>query len=237
MTSSTSLSVIVPVWNEAGRLEATLAAVAQFMAAHSLHGEVVLVDDGSTDGTPELARRLGARVLAHPENRGKGAAVRTGMLAAKGDFRLFCDADLSTPMEEALRLVGALERGAAVAVGSRMIEGAEVLRARQRRRAVLSVGFNRLTGALVPGVRDTQCGFKMFTAEAANLCFRRARIDRYAFDVELLVIAHVLGLPVEEVPIRWSEADSSRVDLIRDGARMLADLARVGLLRSRGAYR
>ena len=136
MTASTSLSVIVPVWNEAGRLEATLAAVAQFMAAHSLHGEVVLVDDGSTDGTPELARRLGARVLAHPENRGKGAAVRTGMLAAKGDFRLFCDADLSTPMEEALRLVGALERGAAVAVGSRMIEGAEVLRARQRRRAV-----------------------------------------------------------------------------------------------------
>ena len=237
MTVSASLSVILPVWNEAVRLKATLASVAQFMAAHAPHGEVVVVDDGSTDGTPEIARDLGVRVLVHPENRGKGAAVRTGMLAAEGRFRLFCDADLSTPMDEALLLLAALEGGAAVAVGSRMIEGAQVLRARQRRRALLSVGFNRLTAALVPGVRDTQCGFKIFTAEAANLCFRRARIDRYAFDVEVLVIARALGLPVEEVPIRWSEADSSRVNLLRDGARMLVDLATVVRLRSRGAYR
>lgn len=230
------LSVILPAWNEAERLGATLEAVGAFLSAHAPGGEVLVVDDGSTDGTPDVARRLGARVLVHPENRGKGAAVRTGMLAAEGDFRLFCDVDLSTPMEEALRLRAALERGGAVALGSRMISGATVTRARQRRRAALSVVFNQLIRELAPGVSDTQCGFKMFTAEAANLLFRRSRINRYAFDVEVLLIARRHGLRIEEVPIRWAEADSSRVRLVRDGARMLVDLARITAFNARGAY-
>ncbi|GDX81078.1 glycosyl transferase [Deltaproteobacteria bacterium] len=230
------LSVILPAWNEAERLSATIEEVRAFLSAHAPGGEIVVVDDGSSDGTPALARRLGARVLVHPENRGKGAAVRTGMLAAEGELRLFCDVDLSTPMEEAVRLREALEGGAAVALGSRMISGATVTRARQRRRAALSVVFNQLIRELAPGVSDTQCGFKMFTAEAANLLFRRGRIDRYAFDVELLLIARHHHLRVDEVPIRWAEADSSRVRLLHDGARMLVDLARIAKLNVRGAY-
>lgn len=231
-----ALSVILPAWNEAERLGATIDAVGMFLSAHAPGGEILVVDDGSNDGTPELARRLGARVLVHPENRGKGAAVRTGMLAADGELRLFCDVDLSTPMEEALRLREALEGGAAVALGSRLVAGATVTRARQRRRAALSVVFNQLIRDLAPGVSDTQCGFKMFTAEAANLLFRRARIDRYAFDVELLLIARRHGLSVAEVPIRWAEADSSRVQLVPDGARMLVDLARIAAFNARGTY-
>ena len=233
---SRGLSVIVPAWNEVAHIGRTIEAARQFLSKHAPGGELLVVDDGSTDGTSEVARQLGARVLVHPQNRGKGAAVRTGMLAATGDLRLFCDVDLSTPMEEALGLKAALDAGAALALASRMITGAQVMRARQRRRAALSHVFNGLISRLAPGVSDTQCGFKMFTAEAAEALFSRTRIDRYAFDVELLLIARRQHFAVREVPIRWAEADSSRVRLLRDGSRMLLDLARIAALDAQGAY-
>lgn len=227
-----AISVILPAWNEAARLAATLATVGEFLGRHSAGGEIVVVDDGSTDGSPEIARRHGARVIVHPENRGKGAAVRTGMVAATSAFRLYCDVDLSTPMDEALHLHEALISGAAVAVGSR--RGQPLLR--RRRRTLLSATFSMLTRSLVPGVADTQCGFKMFTAAAVDRVFPRMRIERYAFDVELLVIARRQGLRVDEVPIRWSEAGSSRVRVLRDGTRMLADLSRIAARDARGGY-
>lgn len=227
-----AISVILPAWNEAARLAETLVTVGEFLTRHAPGGEIVVVDDGSTDGSPEIARRHGARVIVHAQNRGKGAAVRTGMVAATSAFRLFCDVDLSAPMEEALHLHDALDNGAAIAVGSR--RGLPLLR--RRRRTLLSATFSVLTRPLVPAVKDTQCGFKMFTAEAVERVFPRMRIERYAFDVELLLIARRQGLRVDEVPIRWNEAGSSRVRVLRDGARMLADLARIATHDARGGY-
>lgn len=232
-----ALSVVVPARNEAARIGATVRSIGAWMRSSGLDGEVIVVDDGSTDPTGSLAREAGALVLVHDQNRGKGAAVRTGMGAATAPLRLFCDADLSTPLEEFGRLRAAIEAGADVAIGSRVGEGAAILRPRRQRRVLLSRTFNTLTRALLPGIGDTQCGFKLFTEAAVARILPRARLDRYAFDVELLVIARAQGLRVAEVPVRWAEADASSLRLGPDGARMLADLARVVRLRAAGGYR
>ncbi len=233
-----SLSIVLPAWNEAHRLGDAITALRSWQAtgASPSEVEIIVVDDGSTDGTPEMARRAGARVLVHPENRGKGAAVKTGMLAARGQHRLFCDVDQSSPISSASALQAALLAGADVAVGTRELQA----RLRARRdfgRAALGGVFQLLTAGLGAGVRDTQCGFKMLTGEAAEAIFRRLRVDRYAFDVELLVVARRLGLAVAEVPVRWQSAAGSRVRLWRDGSRMLRDLVVIAGHDRRGEYR
>ena len=230
------VSVIIPAFNEAARLPLTLAATASYFAARGEAFEILVIDDGSTDATAAVAAEFAAR---HPEvslhclsyggNRGKGYAVRYGMLRAGGELRLFCDADLSTPAEEYEVVLSAMTaQGAQIGIGSRPLRASHLLVHQPWYREQLGRGFNAAVQLLaVPGIKDTQCGFKVFTAEAAQAVFSRCRVDGFAFDSEALFVARRLGYSIAEVPIRWSHKDGSKVSMVRDGFKMLRDLSRI----------
>jgi dolichyl-phosphate beta-glucosyltransferase len=237
MTAS-SLSVVVPAYNEARRLPATLASVRTYLRDVDREHEIVVVDDGSTDTTAEVARaaRDDVRVLRHEPNRGKGCAVRRGMLAATGARRLMTDADLSTPIEELAKLEAEIERGFDVAIGSRAVAGAVIEVHQSAYREAMGRLFNRLVQALLlPGLCDTQCGFKLFTARAAEEAFSSCRLDGFSFDVEALYVARRRGLRVAEVPVVWRNDTASRVSL-GGGSAAFVDLVRIRLAALRGAY-
>jgi dolichyl-phosphate beta-glucosyltransferase len=230
-----TLSLVIPAFREAARLGPSLQRVARWLEAWGQPAEVVVVDDGSRDETAEVARahaplfaRL--RVLRHAANRGKGAAVRTGVLAAQGRLVAFADADLAAPIEALSRLLAALERGADVAVASRRTQGADIARQQPLARRVAGHAFRGLVRAIVPtGVSDTQCGLKAFRREAARHLASRARLDGWAFDVEWLARARRSGMSVAEVPVRWSDDPRSALVLRRAAVQMLRDLLRARL--------
>jgi dolichyl-phosphate beta-glucosyltransferase len=241
------LSIVVPAYNEATRLPATLRALAAYAARFPGGVEVLVVDDGSTDGTADVAARFAPpeatdppwrlRVLREP-HRGKAATVRAGVLQARGEYVLFCDADLATPVEEFNRFLPWLEQGCDVVIGSREGVGA-VRQAEPFYRHLMGRVFNRLVQLLVvPGIEDTQCGFKCFTRTAAQQIFTRVRLygDRArpvkgsmvtAFDVEVLYLARRLGYRVQVVPVRWRYVPGSKVRPVADTLRMLWDVLRV----------
>lgn len=226
---SAELSIVIPAYREAARLPSTLEQVAKFVAEAEWAVEVIVVDDGSDDGTAASAEAAGARVLIHEVNRGKGAAARTGMLAARGSFRLLTDADLSAPIDEVYRLLVGLAAGYDVAIGSRAAAGAAVEVRQPRWREAAGRAFNHLArGLVLPGIRDTQCGFKLFTAAAAIAAFTPARLTGFAFDVEVLSNARRTGCRIVEVPVTWRDSSDSRVTL-RSGLRAFADLVSLGL--------
>ena len=226
------LSVVIPAFNEETRLPASLEALAAWLSrrAEPLSVEVLVVDDGSSDRTgvraAETARRLGLslRVLVHERNRGKGAAVRTGTLASEGRLVLVSDADFSTPIGEWEKLAAA---GAPVAIGSRAVDETLVKERQPLPRVLAGKLFNLVVRvAAVPGIRDTQCGFKLFTREAAQAVFSRATVDRFAWDVEALLLARKLGYDIVEVPVLWFDSPESRVTLA-GGAQAYLDVLRI----------
>ncbi len=226
------LTVVIPAFNEETRLPASLEALAAFLAARAepMSLEVIVVDDGSTDRTAtraaETGRRLGLdlTVLVHERNRGKGAAVRTGALAAKGRMVLVSDADFSTPIGEWEKLVAS---GAPVAIGSRAVDESLVKERQSFYRVAMGKLFNRLVRLLaVPGIRDTQCGFKLFSSEAARAVFSLATVNRFAWDVEALLLARKLGFAIAEVPVLWFNSPDSRVTLL-SGAQAYLDILRI----------
>jgi glycosyltransferase involved in cell wall biosynthesis len=232
------LSVVVPAYNEADRLPPTLEAIRRHLDGSDETYEVIVVDDGSRDGTAETAERLCSswpqlQVIRLDRNRGKGAAVRAGMLRARGEHRLFSDADLSTPIDELPRLRAELQGRCAVAIASRGAKGARIAVHQQWRREFMGRTYNRLLRLLVlPGIHDSQCGFKVFTAEAAVACFEPLRTLRFGFDAEALLRARRKGWAIAEVPVNgWRHVEASRVHAIRDSGRMLIDLARLRLRR------
>ena len=237
------LSVVIPAFEEVARIGPTLEQVRRYLHDQPFDSEVVVVVDGGRDGTLALVRAATAdwpalRVLDNHGNRGKGFSVRRGMLAACGRYLLFSDADLSTPIAGVRRLIAALEAGGDIAIGSRALAGSDV-RVRQAwwRRSMGRV-FNHIVRLVaVPGIRDTQCGFKCFRQAAARRIFARQRTTRFSFDVELLWIARKLGYRVVEVPVTWVNDPSSRVHLVTDSLRMLVDLVRLRYHDLRGAYR
>lgn len=242
MNAPVDLSVIVPAYNEEARLERPLVEARDYFRARGRSVELIAVDDGSRDGTSRLVQRLAEampelRLIRLPANRGKGYAVRTGVVNARGRRVLFADADGATPMAEVERLDAALDAGADVAIGSRGLESDEVrVRARLYRR-VIGRSFHLLVQALtVRGIRDTQCGFKLFTARAAHDLFSRMRMNRFSFDVEVLLMAQVRGFRVDEVPVNWAHQPGSRVNLVTDSARMAADLFVIRGNLLRGVY-
>lgn len=243
--TSPILSVIIPAYNEEKRVGNTLEAIASHVKerrpewAEGRQLEVIVVDDGSSDDTRGAAgawvdRLPGLQVRPNPRNMGKGASIRNGMLAAKGRWRLFADADNSTPFEQVEDLLRAAERqGAGVAFGSRACPGAKLEKRQPITRELMGRGFNLLVQAiLLPRVKDTQCGFKMFSAEAAEAIFPRMTRSGFSFDVEALYLARKLGFHIAEVPIRWIDDRHSRVSPIKDSAKMFLDLIRVRMIHS-----
>ena len=210
------LSLIIPAFNEAQRIGPTLRRAHRFLAARPARFEIIVVDDGSTDDTVALVTALatelpGLRLLCSPANRGKGHAVRLGMLAATGQVRLFSDADGSTPIEELDALLQALAAGADIAIGSRYLAGSRVTRPQPWFRRVWSRLVNRLVQRLLlPGVVDTHCGFKAFTAAAAAQTFAACTVDGWSFDLEVLARARAQGLRIREVPVRWENDERSK---------------------------
>jgi dolichyl-phosphate beta-glucosyltransferase len=234
-----ALSVVIPAWNEERRLPTTLARTLDYLRPRGVPFEVVVADDGSRDGTVSVVdslREPAVRVLPGEVNRGKGHAVKRGMLAARGHHRLMTDADLSTPIEDLERLEAALRGGAEVAIGSRALESSRV----EIRQSAFREGMGRVfnlgvRALLLPDLRDTQCGFKLFTADAAEAAFSATRLDGFCFDVEALVAARRRGFRVAEVPVTWRNDVATRVGL-RKGAMAYLDLLRVRANLARGLY-
>src|SRR5215208_4100226 len=227
------LSVVIPAFNEAARLGPSLRRVLDYLAARSLTGEVLVVDDGSADSTFAVAQGFageGVRVLRHERNRGKGAAVRTGVLASAGERVLLSDADLSTPIEELEKLEPHLAT-ADLVLGSRAPQrGARLERRQPRYRELMGKTFNLLIRLLgVRGIYDTQCGFKLVRGEVARDLFSRMTLDGFAYDVELILAARRRGCRIDEVGVAWSNSPASTVDPVRSSLAMLRDVMRLRL--------
>jgi len=229
VTAPVSLSVVIPAFNEEKRLPTTLAKMLSFLHERGESFEIVVVDDGSSDRTAEVARAAGpeVRVLQNPGNRGKGYSVRNGMLNAKGDWRLMSDADLSTPIEDLDTLKAALSGDAQIAIASRAVEGANVEKHQSVARESSGRFFNLIVRLLhLPGIKDTQCGFKLFSKAAAEAAFRDSKLDGFAFDVEALVLARRAGFGIREVAVTWRNDEQTRVSFGR-GVAAFVDLFRL----------
>lgn len=222
------VSIIIPAYNEKFRLPMTLEKVLAYLEKQDWSWEVVLADDGSTDGTPDLIEQQfpRCRVLRADRNRGKGAAVRRGMLGARGKLRLFTDADLSTPIEELDGMIGAMRAGNDdLVIASRALPESQLVVRQPWWRELSGRIFNAIAQPLsgLPLV-DTQCGFKLFRAAAADFLFARQRSEGWAFDVEVLMLAQLFGFAVREYPVRWINSEASKVSLLRAAPRMIGDI-------------
>lgn len=225
------ISVVIPVYNEAACVPAHVDALRPLLQSLAPDDwEIVLVDDGSADGTGAEIARLSAadprvRGSNHPVNRGKGAAVRTGVLATRGSEVLFCDADMSTPPETLREFLAALRAGADVVIGNRKSEAARIERWQPPLRVWLGLGYTRLANLLF-GLRiaDYTCGFKLFRGEAARALFQATSTERWSFDVEVLARASRAGLAIREIPVRWHHVEDTRVRVFRDVVRSFTEL-------------
>ena len=224
------LSVVVPAFNESHRLAGTLEKILAYLSARDGGFEVVVVDDGSDDGTASLAQSFaarGVRLLRHERNRGKGAALATGVAASRGDWVLLCDADLATPIEEVETLCARAAEADLVA-GSRATTGARIVRRQPFYREAMGKTYNRWLRLLgLTDLSDTQCGFKLIRGEPARRLFERLTISRFAWDIELLHLARREGLRVLEVGVVWRHEPESKVHAVRDSWRMLVDSLRL----------
>jgi dolichyl-phosphate beta-glucosyltransferase len=238
VTGAPRLSVVIPAFEEESRIAATVHRVREALAAVEDGVEIVVVDDGSQDATADEAKGAGADVVVvHPANRGKGAAVRSGMLAATGRTVAFTDADLAYAPSQLLGLLEQVEAGSDVVVGSRRHDNTTTLVRARRLREIGGRVVNGLTHAVLLGkYRDTQCGLKAFSSDAAHAIFGRSRIDGFAFDVEVFVIAERNGLSLTEVPVTVENSTRSTVRVARDAARLVRDLFRIRRWAREGRY-
>jgi len=228
----TYLSVVIPVYNEEKRIEESLNKILDFLGPKEYAWEILIVDDGCMDQTLVITEKIlngrKYRILKNERNMGKGASIRRGMLEAQGEICLFTDADLSTPIEEMDLLEGALKEGYDVTFGSRAMKESQLIVRQPFHREMMGRSFNLLVQLIhLPGVKDTQCGFKMFTREAAQAIFQRQKMTGFCFDVEVLVLGKHLGFRMKEVPIRWIDSPQSKVHPLKDAARMFWDLLRL----------
>jgi dolichyl-phosphate beta-glucosyltransferase len=237
------LSVVIPAFNEERRLPGTLDSIIAYLQSRPYRAEIIVVDDGSSDATASIviARRQKfpeLRLLSNEKNRGKGFSVRRGMLEARGEIALFSDADLSTPIEEADKLLPLLrDQGYDGAIGSRAVDRNLIEIHQSVIREQAGIFFNRLVRSIM-GIQfsDTQCGFKAFRTEKVRAVFERQRIERFGFDPEILFLAKRNGLRVAEVPVRWSHNPATKVNVAADGIRMFLELLLIRWNALRGRY-
>jgi len=235
------LSIIIPSYNEESRLPATLERIAEYLAGSGLKAEVLVVDDGSKDGTAAVAEYFcikipTLRVISNGVNRGKGYSVRHGMQEARGRIALFTDADLSAPIEEAGKLIDALETFD-VAIGSRAMDRSLISVHESPFREFAGIIFNKIVRIILwlPFV-DTQCGFKAFRRERCGIVFEQQRIERFGFDPELLYLARHHWLRAVEIPVRWGHSPATKVSMLRDSIQMFIDVFTIRWNSLRGRY-
>ncbi len=239
--STPTLSIIIPAYNESKRILPTLEKIEKFRQLQSYTTEIIVVDDASTDGTSDVVETFIAdkpffRLVRNEKNIGKGGSVQRGMLLAEGAYRLFSDADMSTPIEEVQKFLGL--KYVDVVIGSRRVTGAHLA----KRQPVLREAAGRIFSVLVRflvlrGFLDTQCGFKMFTGAVAEKVFRRQTIMRFGFDVEILFVAKKIGCEIREVGVHWEDSPFTRVHLFRDSTAMFLDLLRIRRNDAKGRYK
>lgn len=231
------LSVVIPAYNEENRLGPTVARIQGYLAGQSYTSDILVVNNASTDRTGEVARATGVKVIDEPR-RGKGAAVRSGMLAALGDYVLFSDADLSTPIEEVEKLLASVRERYDIAIASRGLPESNIVKRQPWYRELVGrLGNVLVRMAAVRGIADTQCGFKLFPREVAQRLFRVARLTGAAFDVEVLFIAQRHGLKIAEVPVTWIDSPDTRFNRVTDSLDALKDLVRIRINWLLGRYR
>lgn len=225
------LSLVVPAYNEAPRIEASLAQLLDYAASSAMVCEIILVIEKSTDGTADIARRVLAGtdvvVIETQVNRGKGYAVKTGMLRATGDFAFYMDLDLATPLAEIAKFVEHAQAAPSVAIwiGNRRHAQAEIVRRQPLLRRTTGKVFSALVRSLgLSGLSDTQCGFKMFRQHTIRPVFERQRIDGFTFDVEILLIARRLGFEIRDLPVQWQDAAGTKLRVVQDSLKMFVDL-------------
>ena len=226
-------TIVIPAYNESRRIVPTLNKLLTHIAEQGWDAEVVVVNDGSTDDTAEIVRGFAARnsmmrLIENPGNRGKGYSVRNGMLHAEGKILLFSDADLSSPISEAQKLFDALQAGADMAIGSRWLDPALQTERQPLHRQLFGRVFNLVLRAVLGlSFKDTQCGFKACTREAAQQIFSRQKIERWGFDPEVIFLAQKRGLKVVEVPVRWAHDNKGTINPLRDGLRMFFEVLEI----------
>jgi glycosyltransferase involved in cell wall biosynthesis len=236
------LSIVIPAYNESARIEHALDRVLSCVAERGWDAEVLVIDDGSKDDTAAIVQRWMPQhprlhLVQNPGNKGKGYSVRNGLLQAAGDIVMFTDADLSSPMEEAERLLDAIADGADVAIGSRWLDRTRQTIHQPLYRQFFGRCFNWVTRTVMGlPYKDTQCGFKAFKRSAAQVIFRLQTIERWGFDPEILFIARKLKYVVREVPVTWGHDERSRMSYLKDGMKMLEDMARIRSNSVRGRY-
>ena len=237
------ISVVIPAYNEQARIKDFIAKVADYFQRFSYRWEVVVVDDGSIDGTAAAVESLRKEIpqlqlVRHTTNQGKGAAVRTGLKASRGESILFCDADGATPIEEINKFLLSSQEGAAFIIGSRHLKESRVLVEQEWIRRWMGGIYRWLCRTfLTPNVSDITCGFKLLSRRTADLLIPRMRIHRWSFDAEMLAIARIHQLTVKEVPVHWSDQGKTKVRLFRDTTNSFCDLVRIWIYARLGIYR
>jgi dolichyl-phosphate beta-glucosyltransferase len=230
--SPVDLEIVVPAFNEERSIGASVRAMLDYLGRQGYRSALVVVDNGSVDGTADTVAKLeeSGPVTLHLINcgrRGKGAAVRHGVMTSNARYVGFSDADLATPIETLDTVWPLLEVGAPIVIGSRRTPGARYVQTQPMSRRLGALGFRLLTSLVLPGVADTQCGFKFFQRPVAQELFSRTTVDRFAFDVELLALASERGVPIHEIPVQWSEREGSTFRPLRDGLASAKDVIRV----------
>jgi dolichyl-phosphate beta-glucosyltransferase len=228
------LSIVIAAYNEENRIGESLLKIKKYLDEQGSDYEIIVVDDGSTDNTRQVSADYKSeitnlKIISYPVNKGKGYALRQGVFASKGDAVLLTDADLSTPIDELARLLPLITgQEYDVVIGSRALETSKILKKQPWWRQGMGKTFNRIVKLLVlDGFNDTQCGFKLFSGAAAGVLFKHARVNRFAYDVEILALAKKNGYRISEMPVRWINSPESKVNPIFDSLQMLFDLIKI----------
>ena len=238
-----NISVIIPAYNEESRILQTINQIGKYLKEHFKNYEIIVINDGSIDRTASLlaeacTRFAETKILQNDKNVGKGYSVKKGVLFSMSSAILICDADLSTPIEEIEKLIPWFNNGFDIVIGSRRLKDSEIVIRQPWYREKMGCIFNILVrGLTISGIKDTQCGFKLFNAEIARKIFNKSRINGFSYDVEILFISMLNGFKIKEVPVRWSHSPDSKIKLLKDSFKMLIDLFKIRFYYLCGTYK